>query len=148
MWCSTSLIGILKFLLKQTYSSQGLWNGFINFFKNHLIFQNQTNQTYSVRGYNKSKFDQPSSCCFKFKTGVSVSSGEDVKIREFVDVFVNVAIITLWKRAWPFISTNLNSPYTKLCVLSLAEIHPVALKKNTFKIRQSFNYVVISLCHN
>ena len=96
------------------------------FFKNHLIFQNQTNQTYSVRGYNKSKFDQPSSCCFKFKTGVSVSSGEDVKIREFVDVFVNVAIITLWKRAWPFISTNLNSP----------------------KIRQSFNYVVISLCHN
>ena len=113
--------------------------------KNHLIFQNQTNQTYSVRGYNKSKFDQPSSCCFKFKTDVSVSSGEDVKIR---DVFVNVAIITLWKRAWSSISTNLNSPYTKLCMLSFAEIHPVALKKNTFKIHQSFNYVVISLRHN
>ena len=45
-------------------------------------------------------------------------------------------IISPWKRAWPFIWTNLNPHHPRMPCLSLVEIGPVVLEKKIFKFSQ------------
>ena len=51
-------------------------------------------------------------------------------VSNFFNVFMLFQIISPWKRAWPFIWTNLKIPFTQGCfVPSLVEIGPVVLEK-------------------